>query len=178
MIIQQIKDSLPKYRYLTPGVDVWREGDEYCLTETVKLAKPGWQKIGSGAVGLELPTKDCEMHGGWFIVETVIGIGVRIASDYVARRPIPDEVLENQAFWVLYNKLATVAPNGEGFDVCYHKLLAVYDLSTGNGMNGKRLFESQDAYHKAIPLLGGEQNIIKHLSAGDLYSKWLGEQLT
>ena len=154
MTLQQIKDSLPKYRYLTPGVDVWREGDEY-----FSKYDGDWIKA------VHMSTKIlCEMG--------------TLVSYRAVRRPIPDEVLENQAFWVLYNKLATVAPNGEGFDVCYHKLLAVYDLSTGNGMNGKRLFESQDAYHKAIPLLGGEQNIIKHLSAGDLYSKWLGEQLT
>ena len=161
LTLQQIKDSLPKYRLLTPGMDVWREGDEYCLTETVKLAKPGWQKIGSGAVGLELPTKDCEMHGGWFIVETVIGIGVRIASDYVARRPIPDEVLENQAFWILLHRLSPMP-------ILWSKGGEPYAMHTHHNWLEPEQVEA----------LGGEINCKKQTEAGDLYSKWLGEQLT
>jgi len=102
--LQESLTLVPEYFPLVPGVDKWEDGDEYCLTEAVKLAKAGWQKIGDGAVGLELPTKDCETRGGWFIVETVIGIGVRIASDYIARRPIPQNVREAEAFWILHGK--------------------------------------------------------------------------
>lgn len=156
-ILQQIKDSLPKYRYLTPGVDVWQEGDECWV---IKIEK--W----------------CEV--------TTIFMGKIIEHECV-RRPIPSKVLENQAFWVLYNKLATVL-NGDGYIFATKNLVAPkgkYDtenlriVSSGwfGQFDGYKFKRALDAGH-AISLLGGEQNIIKHLSAGDLYSKWLGEQLT
>lgn len=147
MTLQQIKDSLPKYRLLTPGVDVWRDGDEFFDIVDLKF-------------------------------DTIAPVQFRqLVNGITGRRPIPDEVIDNQAFWVLYNKLAT-AP----------RHLATFELSMGlKGIevhyerlfkNGAPGFKTALLAEKAIPLLGGEQNIIKHLSAGDLYSKWLGEQLT
>ena len=140
LTLQQIKDSLPKYRYLTPGVDVWREGDEY-----FSKYDGDWIKA------VHMSTKIlCEMG--------------TLVSYRAVRRPIPDEVLENQAFWVLYNKLATVDPN--------------LSLVTLKNDKPEEYAVWSKFPAKAIPLLGGEQNIIKQLSAGDLYNKWLGEQLT
>lgn len=87
MTLQQIKDSLPKYILLTPRKDKWRKGDQWFQPN---IHESEWVDI--------LPKV----------------IGEPVAIKYCARRPIPDEVLENQAFWVLYNKLTTVL-NGDGY---------------------------------------------------------------
>ena len=102
MTLEQIRAALPTHIMLTPGVDVWREGDEYCLTEKVKLVSNGWQEINSYNLGRKLPTKENTQHGDWFIIKTAIGIDMRVVSGYVARRPIPPHILDNQAFWLRF----------------------------------------------------------------------------
>jgi hypothetical protein len=151
--LQQIKDSLPKYRYLTPGVDVWREGDEVVdLYQDEDITREFWNK------------------------KSPLPIGTFLRPMAIGRRPIPDEVLENQAFWVLYNKLATVAPDNKGY-IMLPKFGGVVASRVVDTF-GLYKFISEPSIANAIPLLGGEQNIIKHLSIGDAYSVWLGEQLT
>lgn len=89
MTLEQIRAALQTHIMLTPGIDVWREGDEYFLTEKVKLVSNGWQEINSHNLGRKLPTKENTQHGDWFIIKTAIGIDMRVVSGYVARRPIP-----------------------------------------------------------------------------------------
>lgn len=97
MTLEQIRAALQTHIMLTPGIDVWREGDEYFLTEKVKLVSNGWQEINSHNLGRKLPTKENTQHGDWFIIKTAIGIDMRVVSGYVARRPIPPHILDNQA---------------------------------------------------------------------------------
>lgn len=157
MTLPEIKAALPKYIYLKPGVHKWREGDDY------------FSKYEGWTPAIHMSTKLlCEF-------------GTTISYPAV-RRPIPDEVLENQAFWVLYNRLATVAPASDELGVTFYisrnalreEILRITLLHAD--LNTRRFLTSLEA-RKAIPLLGGEQNIIKHLSAGDLYSVWIGEQI-
>lgn len=164
--LQEALILVPTHWPLVPGVDKWKEGDEYCLTEAVKLAKAGWQKIGDGAVGLELPTKDCETRGGWFIVETVIGIGVRIASDYIARRPTPQSVREAEARWILYNSL-TKSIHESGFvpEWMPHGLETLIAVMPEN-MDGRRVFETQEDVYDFAKLIGGDQAIREMLTEG------------
>lgn len=161
MALQQIRDSLPKYRYLTPGVDMWREEDEvlyYWFDNSIEEIANKWLKA------------DYLVFG-------------KVLRSSQGRRPIPDEVLDNQAFWVLYNKLATVDPIPQ-FDQAFSQFIITLigedekflDVEEEAQFNGMRGFNGSSMAYSAIPLLGGEQNIIKHLSAGDLYSKWLSDQ--
>lgn len=166
--LQQIKDSLPAYLWLQTEQDIWREGDEsygyeYGVSD-VDQGEPDWYKV----------------TPRWF---------GKTVSSYIARRPIPDEVLESQAFFCMWAIVANVparldldrwelhmhnggltASFNEGFSY-RERQIGEYELHQRNG------FESEAKALEAIPLLGGEQNIIKHLSQGDLYSVWSGEQL-
>lgn len=151
MTLQQIKDSLPAYSYLTPGVSIYIKGDTVLTGWPNGYDKNGrWDDIDEHAIG---------------------AVCVRLA-----RRPIPSEVLESQAFWLLHNQLATVAPDGHGFVfeiVANVKLIVIGPLVCA----GVKKFNHRTLAHGSYPLLGGEQNIIKHLSQGNLYSVWLSEQL-
>lgn len=100
-------------------------------------------------------------------------------EEYV-RRAVPDEVLDNQAFWVLHSKLATVPAS-------YRRHVFILSSSHQKGEppfvttdvygGGFAGFESEQKALEAIPLLGGKENIVKRYTEGDMMSYWLGEQL-
>lgn len=151
MTLSEIKAALPKYIWLQAEKDIWQEGDE-CLPEKIDAWHP--------------------------VTRPLIGTLVMVLC---ARRPIPDEVLDNQAFWVLYNRLATVAPASDELGVTFYisrnalreEILRITLLHAD--LNTRRFLTSLEA-RKAIPLLGGEQNIIKYLSTGpNPFENWLLE---
>lgn len=84
MNLSEIKAALPKYIYLTPGVHKWREGDEYF-----------------GFVSLAWLPREKEF---WGTVIKQEGPAWKNEPDRIllvpARRPVPSEVLENQAWRV------------------------------------------------------------------------------
>lgn len=171
MTLSEIKAALPKYIYLVPGVHKWREGDERAFHSEYGVYFSDDIKCTIGSV----------------IPKWIDALDLEV----VARRPIPDEVLENQAFWVLWNKLAIIPPRlnldrwelhiahydrnivisfNEGFEYEAGQT-GLFELHQLNG------FESEKKARAAIPLLGEQWNIIAQMSAGDLYSKWLMEQI-
>jgi hypothetical protein len=158
--LSEIEAALPKWIYLTRNIGKFREGDEFMLLHIY------------GMTGCDIK---------W---EKTREIGCPIAFMNAARRPIPPEVLESQAFWVMYNRLATIAPNEKGYaltidtDPSEKWMPASMHCHYGDtSIRGQRKFMLPELLRESILQLGGEQNIIKHLSAGDLYSKWLSEQI-
>lgn len=78
----------------------------------------------------------------------------------VVIRPIPDEVLDNQAFWILLHRLSPMpvywSKGGEPYAMYTHH----------NWLEPEQ-----------VEALGGEANCKKQTEAGDLYPAWLGEQI-
>ena len=73
MTIEQIRAALPTHIILTPGVHRWREGDEF-------VSGAEWEPI-CGPLGV---------------------VGNDIKPFQLARRPIHPHILDNQAFWLLF----------------------------------------------------------------------------
>lgn len=93
-------------------------------------------------------------------------------------RTIPEHVRRSEAWWALYNQLATVAPNGEGFAMYINS----YGLALDTSMkcHGIRKFEISDSdrelFQERISILGGEAEIIKNLQEGPgAYMRWVLE---
>jgi len=156
----EILNRLPRWHLLTPGVDVWREGDQFydwaeyddwfdCLNDMV------------GSITGQAVTT-CESEEG----DAAIG-----------RRPIPEHVRRSEAWWALYNKLATVGPGELAFyfeskEPDYGGLAIILFESTFS----HRGFEARSVAELAIPILGGEAEIIKNLQEGPgAYMRWVLE---
>jgi len=86
MKLEQIRAALPTHIMLTPGVHRWREGDEIYL----------------------------EREDVWELIDYPQTVGDRILpGDHNARRPIPPEVLDNQAFYLWASQYGGVVPTWE-----------------------------------------------------------------
>jgi hypothetical protein len=98
-------------------------------------------------------------------------------GEYCPLRPIPDEVLENQAFHVALSMFATAPRNDPAYEIAMSGLSVkvFYERLFNNGAPG---FKTRKEAEDFIAYVGGAINCHAYLSAGDLYSKWLGEQLT
>lgn len=168
----EILNRLPRWHLLTPGVDVWREGDQFydwaeyddwfdCLNDMV------------GSITGQAVTT-CESEEG----DAAIG-----------RRPIPEHVRRSEAWWALYNQLATVAPIPR-FDQAHSQFIvtlyadhsgddnpsAVLDVEEESQFNGLRGFNGSSKAYAALKVLGGEQEIIKNLQEGPgAYMRWVLE---
>lgn len=142
---------VPTHWPLTPGVDVWQDGDEFF--DIVDLQ---WDTIAP-------PQYTQKVNG------------------IAARRPIPQDVRESAAWWLLYNTLATVDPIPR-----FDQLLARFIITTyGDDIielnvepeaefSGMRGFDGESKVYASIKALGGEQRIIKELSAGpDPLGRWI-----
>ena len=84
MTLEKIRAALPTHIMLTPGVHRWRERDDM-------LVGGEWFPI------------EYETDGEWY------GKPVKIE----ARRPIPPEVLDNQAFYLWAGQYGGVVPTWE-----------------------------------------------------------------
>lgn len=154
--------KVPAHVMLTPGVQL-REGDEFFADLLWHPEQAGWW--------------------GKVIDERMDG--------FPHRRRIPEHIRRSAAWWGLYNSLATVAPNEHGTLIIYedaHDRLDIIHGGTikfkagikyaGQGaVNGLRKFRTVRDAMNAVPILGGEENIIKHLSEGELLSTRIGEIL-
>lgn len=78
MTLEKIRAALPTHIMLTPGTDVWREGDEILGAKYVDTNEPAWIT----------PIKSV--------------VGAIIKSGLPCRRLIPPHILDNQAFWLRF----------------------------------------------------------------------------
>lgn len=137
MTLEQIRAALPTHIMLTPGVHRWREGDEIAV-----FGEDIW----------DLDWLKCER----IIAENIEGKPV---ASY--RRPIPPHILDNQAWWLFFNKACVDDKTN-----VYHVLQA-YETY-------RRIMTLSN---KAIQTLGGASIIAKYINEGRLYDKWLLEQM-
>jgi hypothetical protein len=149
-----IYDKLPEYIMLKAEVDKWRENDEYVVP--ISGGDLSWIKIDSHLIG-----KSIEIY-------------------YTSRRPIPSEIREAQAWWILYNQLATVNPySREG--VIFAFIISpntpnrfFLEVIKSRSLRGIRKFPNEEAAKNAIPILGGEGKISEMFSTGSgVFEKWL-----
>lgn len=98
-----ILNRVPMWHMLTPLVDKWKDGDEYLLVA-------GFNKKWS-------PILREQMYG------------YPVSDETIFRRPIPESVRRSVAWWALYNKLATVAPQSPRTT-----LIVVSDLLNRDGV--------------------------------------------
>lgn len=154
---------VPEYWPLVPGVDKWRDGDEYFTRNDAS----GWRKF---------------EHNSWQMLGEIGGT----ISHPVARRAIPQSVREAEARWILYSALAAVAPLAEWDKLPAQFILTVYgctdegdvhlDIESEPQFNGLRSFDGQEAAYKAIKVLGGEQAVIQMLTEGPgALWRWVAE---
>ncbi len=88
----EIFNRVPRWHMLTPGVDVWREGDEEAMAQHSNLAD-----------AKELSIIDWDLHG--------YEIGHVLGGFAVGRRPIPENVRRSMAWHYLFRKLGSNATN-------------------------------------------------------------------
>lgn len=155
MTLEKIRAALPTHIMLTPGVHRWREGDEFKKANSLV-----WREI-SPYTGRGWPT--------WNGKVVEVGDGTDV------RRPIPPHILDNQAWWVLYDRLGTVPPKEKGH-ILLPKFGGIVPSFVGDCF-GERKFPDDEHAYQAVIHLGGDKEVIKRLTEGHLYDKWLLEQM-
>lgn len=147
---------------LTPGTKLNRETDEY-------MDVVGGDKDFYSLMGVEDLEQDtvCGTEGLFF------------------RRPIPPHILDNQAFWVMFDTLAEIPAYGVGGWLLelergitdFGDIRVLIHNVRGLFYGHSRRFRTKDDAENAIEFLGGQNRIIKELEVGRLYDKWLLEQI-
>lgn len=151
------------------------------LEEALTLVPTHWplqcgEPLQTGDETLEFTNAD---YGEW--ESDVYPHGHGVGGFTHARRPIPQDVRESAAWWLLYNTLATVSPESDGVTLQVSddprekwmplSLWKHYATKTSTGM---RKFENNVEADKCIVALGGEHRIIKELSIGtDPLGRWI-----
>jgi len=149
MTLEKIRAALPTHIMLTPGVHKLKVGDEEGYEDRIE-ERDYWARIHDSLAGLPVNTE-------------------------LTRRPIPPHILDNQAWWVLYDRLGTVPPKEKG-----HILLPKFGgivPSFAVDCFGERKFPDDEHAYQAVIHLGGDKEVIKRLTEGRLYDKWLLEQM-
>lgn len=155
-----ILGRVPRWHMLTPGVDVWRENDEYLPSKQNAEWVNAW-----------------EAYGRYGIKEIASVFSSR------ARRPVPEHVQRSEAWWALYNQLATVAPIPRFDQALSRFIITMYDVDDvhldveeESEIGGLRGFNGSSEAFAAIKALGGEAEIIKNLQEGPgAYMRWVLE---
>jgi len=155
MILEKIRAALPTHIMLTPGVHRWRDGDEEYIDSEENF------------MGIDPHCAGC------------------IVDHEGGRRPIPQYILDNQAFWVLFDKLADRSPQSLGGVALelerglrdYQNVRVLIHNVRGLFFGHTRRFSTENAAYEAMENLGGARKIIENLSIGRLYDKWLLEQM-
>jgi len=149
-------NRIPTHIMLVPKIHKYQEGDEWIGGDL------NWCKIKAIRIGEII---------GHLILDSI--------DAPIVRRPIPQHIRENAAWWALYNKLATKFITGFVFvsqpTPSYPGGRTFYAANTN--VPGIKKFASIELSEKAIPILGGEETIIKLLSDGDLMSSWVAGQI-
>lgn len=159
MTLEKIRAALPKYIMLTRGKHFVKWGDEFLAPENYEA----WRPIVRGNEIGSLYDK----HSCWM------------------RRPIPSHILDNQAFWVLFDKLADRSPQSLGGVTLelergltdYQNVRVLIHNVRGLFFGHTRRFSTENAAYEAMENLGGARKVIENLSIGRLYDKWLLEQM-
>lgn len=165
--LAQALTYIPEYILLVPGVDKWKEGDEWLFTQVdpdIRDKQHDWRKI------------------------RPLNVGASVGNLDAARRPIPLSIREAEARWLLYNSLATVPARLEldrweyslgtdGFLTAH--MNEGFGFPEGEGeaeLCGLRGFESKKAAMDAVLLFGGEQAVIQMLIEGQgALMRWIVE---
>ena len=166
--LEQIRAALPTHIMLTPGVQKLKWYDELWAFEGFKKQ---WFAIDPAT-----PER------GWLekANHRIYEIG-----EVIARRPIPPHILDNQAFWVMFDTLAEIPAYGVGGWLLelergitdFGDIRVLIHNVRGLFYGHSRRFRTKDDAENAIEFLGGQNRIIKELEAGRLYDKWLLEQI-
>lgn len=166
--LEEALSMVPTHWPLSSRRDKWQKGDQYFAHN--------------------LPFDDSDdnwVDVGPYHIESI----EVVMPDELGRRPIPQDVRESAAWWLLYNSLAKVDPDAYGTLLVYNEEHEYIDVLHGaekikvkSGItykgcretNGLRKFatvrEAIDAVHK----LGGVERIKKELSAGaDPLGRWV-----
>lgn len=158
--LEQIRAALPTHIMLTPGVHRWRKGDEVYV-----LSREGRKLLAAWEPKLTRDKFEVDLHA--------------------ARRPIPPHILDNQAFWVMFDTLAEIPAYGVGGWLLelergitdFGDIRVLIHNVRGLFYGHSRRFRTKDDAENAIEFLGGQNRIIKELEVGRLYDKWLLEQI-
>lgn len=158
--LEEALAMVPTHWMLSSRRDKWQKGDQYFAHN--------------------LPFDDSDdnwVDVGPYHIESI----EVVMPDELGRRPIPQDVRESAAWWLLYNTLATVDPIPR-----FDQLLARFIITTyGDDIielnvepeaefSGMRGFDGESKVYASIKALGGEQRIIKELSAGpDSLGRWI-----
>lgn len=121
------------------------------------------------------------LHNGNFIAVCSEDIGNR--PDCLSVREIPPHILDNQAFWILYNSMATLNGRSDGWVIYLVPFqddegvwIAETRIERTDRNYGLRKFSSKE---KAIEF----DNAVMHMKGyyehmdGQRYDKWLREQM-
>ncbi len=153
MTLEKIRAALPTHIMLTPGVHKLKVGDEEGYEDRIE-ERDYWARIHDSLAGLPVNTE-------------------------LIRRPIPAHILDNQAWWVLYDKLAELQP----FELGVEPYINSYGLAFASWDNchGIKKFKSirgeSDHARACVAKLGGDDLFVKMFKEGRLYDKWLLEQM-
>lgn len=91
-------------------------------------------------------------------------IGHPVGEWEAGRRPIPPHILDNQAWWVCANRKL-----GQG-----RVLVLDWTVNQSEAQGHSKLSQLSSG---EIAVLGGADKVLKRLSEGRLYDKWLLEQM-
>lgn len=145
MQIKTFEDALslvPEYWPLVPGMDTWKEGDEYY--------------------------DDGIRSNGWYVVHdyNVSHLGSVVDSYDIGRRPIPKDVALSEARWILYNAL-TKSVHTPGFvpEILPHSSNTVLAFEPKN-LDGRRVFETREEVYEFSDLIGGQETMGQMLTEG------------
>lgn len=152
---------VPEYWPLVPGVDKWKEGDEYLYS---------WHEEGDNWYDVRYEWKKYEPE------DLHLSGPFSVTSNY-ARRPIPQSIREAEARWILYMALTEPSLGGTGyvFNFCGEEGREWFDIIFTDAMGG-RMFKDKDAAREAVALLGSHTEIIQMLTEGPgALWRWVAE---
>jgi hypothetical protein len=155
MTLEKIRAALPTHIMLTPGVHIYRDGDEW----------------------IDGNLEWCAIH------PENVGRIINSTFQPIVRRKIPPHILDNQTFWVMYNSMATLNGRCDGwliyltpFQTDEGYWVAKTNIDKTDRNYGIRKFSSKE---KAIEF----DNAVMHMKDyyahmdGQRYDKWLLEQM-
>jgi len=104
----EILEQMPKWFYLTPGLDKWRNGDQaWTISNSMDSLK--WR---------DMPSQNFNK-----IIED------ESILQLIGRRPIPESIRRSQAFWVLYAQYMFTGDIDDSFDI--DDMNEIYDKGPG-----------------------------------------------
>lgn len=123
-----------------------------------------------GTGGFTRDGENNEFDDNYEIIECAECGGVGTIQE---RMKIPEHVRRSEAWWALYNQLAT-RPAWARFELDLQDKTWPLSIYASTIITGIRGFSSGDEIESSIPILGGETEIIKNLQEGPgAYVRWV-----